>query len=79
MEEKEKPMEWGKFGVENFLIFLDTGASVNLMGEDLYLKYFRDCQLWDTKEVICDIHAKRIDVVGMAEITFSMGNQTMSD
>ena len=77
--EKVKPIVWGKFGRKHFLIFLDTGATVSLIGEDLYNKHFRDLPLWGTDEGICDIHAHKIDIVGKVHLTFCVGGQNISD
>ena len=79
MEELLRPMVWGNYGEERFLVFLDTGASVNLVGEDLYLKYFQNHKLRSTNDVVCDIHTHKIDIVGKLELTLCMGNQNITD
>ena len=74
-----KPMVWGDFNGNKFLLFFDTGASVNLMGEDLYLKHFGDQNLMKTSQQVCDIHTQKIDIMGSMQISFSMGGQRVTD
>lgn len=73
--ERVKPVVWGKLGNKNFLVFLDTGAAVNLMSEQLYSEHFSAFQLQATEEVVCDIHTQKIDVVGKIALTLSVGGQ----
>ena len=73
--ERVKPVVWGKLGNKKFLVFLDTGAAVNLMSEQLYSEHFSAFQLQATEEVVCDIHTQKIDVVGKIALTLSVGGQ----
>ena len=74
-----KPMVWAKYGVENFLVFIDTGASVNIMGESLYLKHFKDHNIKQDNEVVCDIHTQKLDVIGKITITLQVADQQVTD
>ena len=72
-------MVWGNYNNNNFLVFLDSGASVNLMGEDLYNEKFKNLPLLDTRETVCDIHTQKIDVVGKVSLTLFIAGQKISD
>ena len=74
-----KPMVWAKYGVENFLVFIDTGASVNIMGESLYLQHFKDHNIKQASEVVCDIHTQKLDVIGKITITLQVADQQVTD
>ena len=72
MDIVKKPMVWAKYGEENFLVFIDTGASVNIMGESLYLQHFREQPIREPTEVDCDIHTHMLNMLGKITITLQV-------
>ena len=74
-----KPIVEMRNGNVRVLVFLDTGASVSLIGEDLYLKHFSHIRLTDTQENICDIHRQRITVLGSMKLTLQVGGMSVVD
>ena len=74
-----KPIVQMQIGEENVLVFMDTGASVSLMGENLFIKYFSHLNLTQTKENICDIHTQRIDIIGAVNIGLQVAGKMISD
>ena len=78
-ETSRKPIVEMNCGEEDLLIFMDTGASVSLMGEDLYLKYFNHQHLTQTAQTICDIHTHKIDIVGVLKVKLQVAGKVVRD
>ena len=79
MDIVKKPMVWAKYGEENFLVFIDTGASVNIMGESLYLQHFQEQPIREATEVVCDIHTHKLNMIGKITITLQVESQQITD
>lgn len=70
-----KPVVKGSVLGINVRVFMDTGASINLMNYELFRSMFSDRSLRPAKETVCDVQANRLWVLGYVTVDLSLGGR----
>lgn len=58
-------------------IFIDSGSSVNLVNADLFHSRFPECKLVPSSETVCDVQARKLNILGSSFLTLCIGGKTI--
>lgn len=74
-----KPVVIGSVQGVDVRVFLDTGASINLMNEEVFRSRFPDRILRPAQETVCDVQANKLRVLGCLDIDLPIGSRSLME